>query len=57
MLLMKHLEETGLQCYSKNFGVLLKSVVTKAEEYKVRSKLKIIQVATYVFLSNEPKLA
>ena len=42
MRFVKRLEETGLQCYSKNFGFkqLLKSVVTKAEEYEVRSKLK-----------------
>ena len=38
----KRLKETGLQCYSKNFGLLLlKSVITKAQEYEVGSKLKI----------------
>ena len=31
MWFVKHLEETGLQCYSKNFGLYaIKSVVTKA---------------------------
>ena len=42
MRFVKHLEVTGLQCYSKNFGSnYAKNVVTKAEEYKVCAKLKI----------------
>ena len=46
MWFTKHLEETSLQCYSKNLALnnyilLLKSVATKAQEYEVCSKLKI----------------
>ena len=40
MWVMKCLIETGLQCYSKNFGLrlLLKSVITKVLLYKVKFK-------------------
>ena len=40
-------KKTGLQCYSKNFGLkklyilLLKSVITKAQEYEVSLKFKV----------------
>ena len=36
-------KKTGLQCYSKSFGLkqLCKSVVTKAQEYEVSLKLKV----------------
>ena len=42
----KHLIETGLQCYSKNFSLrlLLKSVITKVLLYKVGLKLKFKSV-------------
>ena len=46
MWVAKCLIETGLQCYSKNFGIrlLLKSVITKALLYKVGLKLKFKSV-------------
>ena len=63
MQFTKHLKQTGLQCYSKNFClkqlyITSKSVITKAQEYDVGLKLKILSVciATYVFLSDESKL-
>ena len=46
MCVVKRLIETGLQCYSKNFSfiLLLKSVISKALQYKVDLKLKILNV-------------
>ena len=46
MRFAKPLKETGLQCYSKNFGLkqlytTLRSVITKAQEHEVGLKLKI----------------
>ena len=51
----KRLEETGLQCHSKNFGLkqlytTFKSVSTKAEEYEVCSKLKILSICVAMCL-------
>ena len=53
MWFVKCLKETGLQCYSKNFDYIyttFKSVITKAQEYDVSSKLRC-----YVFLNDESK--
>ena len=46
MRFVKQVKETGLQCYSKKFGLkqlytTLKSVITKAQQYEVSLKLKI----------------